>query len=384
MYSTCMHCQRDLGRNALIETLPIGRRIAFDEATGRLWVVCPACARWNLVPFDSRWEAIEAGEKLYRASSQRMSTGEIGLAKTREGTELVRVGKPLRPEMAAWRYGAQLVQRRWKYATTVLPLSAAFAFITQPQLIMEALNIRVPLQLMGLPVAMVLVQQVLAKRFAARTRAHLDLRDTSTAVSELTPQTVRLQPAEDGMMHVWLPVVRQPIEQVSLLRQLSGPFAHVASYFRSGGIVTGSIEIDAPTHYTRLEDDQAIRALRVLLPILNQSGATRRNVSRATTLLTDGVPSVHGIVGSDPAYMSDNGHIDMKLLPKSRRLALEMLVHEDSERRWLASDLLDLEAEWRRADEIAAIADGLLRDDAVEHRLRALQQRTVGNTTTPT
>lgn len=373
MYSSCFHCQRDLGRNALIETLPIGRRIAFDEATGRLWVICPSCARWNLVPFESRWETIEAGEKLYRATAQRMSTGEIGLAKTHEGTELVRIGNPLRPEMAAWRYGAQLVRRRWKYATTVLPLSAAFTFATQPQLVMEALNIRVPFQFMGLTVAMVLLQKVLAKRIAARTRAHLDMEDTSTAISELTPHNVRLQPAEGGMMHVWLPVVRQPIEHVSVLRQLSGPFASCASYFRSGGMVTGSIEIDAPTHYTRLENEQAMRALRVLLPILNQSGATRRNVSHATTLLTAGVPSVHAIVGSDPAYTAENGHIDMKLLPRSRRLALEMLVHEDSERRWLAHDLLDLEAEWRRADEIATIADGLLRDPQLERRVQRLR-----------
>ena len=108
IYSTCIPCQSALGENALIETLPIGRRIAFDARTGRLWVVCQQCARWNLVPFESRRESIEAGEKLYRDSMQRMSTGEIGLATTREGTELVRIGEPLRPEMAAWRYGSQL------------------------------------------------------------------------------------------------------------------------------------------------------------------------------------------------------------------------------------------------------------------------------------
>ncbi len=55
-----------------------------------------------------------------------------------------------------------------------------------------------------------------------------------------------------------------------------------------------------------------------------------------------------------------------------RRLALEMLVHEESERRWLAGELKALEAECVRAEEIAAIADGLMRDPAIEGRLGEL------------
>jgi hypothetical protein len=118
MYATCIHCQHALGRNELLEPLPIGRRIAFDEAAGRLWVVCQSCARWNLVPFDSRYEAIEASEKLFRESRLRLSTGQIGIAKTREGTELALIGTPLRPEMAAWRYAGSLAKRRMRFALT--------------------------------------------------------------------------------------------------------------------------------------------------------------------------------------------------------------------------------------------------------------------------
>ena len=64
---------------------------------------------------------------------------------------------------------------------------------------------------------------------------------------------------------------------------------------------------------------------------------------------------------------------------KPRRLALEMLVHEDSERRWLAGELLDLEHEWRKADAIAEIADGLLRDPAVEAELTRLKSEWTGD-----
>jgi len=42
------------------------------------------------------------------------------------------------------------------------------------------------------------------------------------------------------------------------------------------------------------------------------------------------------------------------------RLALEMAANEDTERRALEGQLAELEAAWRDAEEIAAIADTLL------------------------
>ena len=77
-----------------------------------MWVVCPHCERWNLTPLEDRWEAIESAEKLFRDARQRVSTDNIGLAKLRDGTTLVRIGMPQRPEFAAWRYGDQFGRRR--------------------------------------------------------------------------------------------------------------------------------------------------------------------------------------------------------------------------------------------------------------------------------
>src|ERR1700712_3764436 len=111
MYSTCLFCNADLGRNEAIEAFPVGRRLAFDAAKGRLWVVCRACERWNLTPLEERWEAIEACERAFRATRLRVSTEEIGLARLREGLGRVRIGAPQRPEMAAWRYGDQFGRR---------------------------------------------------------------------------------------------------------------------------------------------------------------------------------------------------------------------------------------------------------------------------------
>jgi hypothetical protein len=112
MYRTCLFCSGDLGHNEAVEHFPVGRRLAFDAAKGRLWVVCRKCERWNLTPLEERWEAIEECERSFRGTRLRVSTDQIGLARLKEGLELVRIGDPQRPEMAAWRYGDQFGRRR--------------------------------------------------------------------------------------------------------------------------------------------------------------------------------------------------------------------------------------------------------------------------------
>ena len=112
MYSTCLFCNNPLGANESVEAFPVGKRLAFDQAKGRLWVVCPKCERWNLTPLEERWDAIEQSEKLYRDTRKRVATDNVGLARLRDGTTLVRIGEPLRPEFAAWRYGDQFGRRR--------------------------------------------------------------------------------------------------------------------------------------------------------------------------------------------------------------------------------------------------------------------------------
>lgn len=113
MYSTCTFCYAPLGANEALEHFPVGRRVAFDAARGRLWAVCGVCSQWNLSPLETRWEAIEEGERLYRDARLRASTDQIGLARVADGTELIRIGEPMRPEFAAWRYGDRFA-RRWR------------------------------------------------------------------------------------------------------------------------------------------------------------------------------------------------------------------------------------------------------------------------------
>ena len=54
MYSTCLFCHASLGANEMLEHFPVGRRIAFDTARGRLWVICPSCSQWSLSPQGRR------------------------------------------------------------------------------------------------------------------------------------------------------------------------------------------------------------------------------------------------------------------------------------------------------------------------------------------
>src|SRR5881275_1019227 len=112
MFASCLFCNGSLGVNDSIESFPIGRRLAFDAKKGRLWVVCERCSRWNLSPLDERSDAIDQCERGFRSTTLRVSTDNIGLARLGDGLELVRIGAPLRPEFAAWRYGMRFNRRR--------------------------------------------------------------------------------------------------------------------------------------------------------------------------------------------------------------------------------------------------------------------------------
>ncbi|MDH5196756.1 MAG: hypothetical protein OEY20_05860, partial [Gemmatimonadota bacterium] len=59
----------------------------------------------------------------------------------------------------------------------------------------------------------------------------------------------------------------------------------------------------------------------------------------------------------DPDRKAKTGQLQK--LPTPTRLALEMALHEEQERRALAGELIELELAWRAAEEVAAIADNM-------------------------
>jgi hypothetical protein len=60
-------------------------------------------------------------------------------------------------------------------------------------------------------------------------------------------------------------------------------------------------------------------------------------------------------------------------LPGEYRLALEMALHEEAERRAFEGELADLERAWKEAEEIAAISDNLFVPSSVTQSLERLR-----------
>lgn len=356
MFSTCIFCHTGLGVNQSIETFPVGRRLAFDAAKGRLWVVCARCERWNLTPLEERWEAVEECERRYRDSRQRVATDNVGLARVDDGLELVRVGRPLRPELASWRYGDQFGRRRRRTAVRVGGTAAAAAAF-----------------LVGGPLTGMAYGSVLAVGYLA---VH------GWAIAQAGRNAVVLPHPEGGRIHIHA----EHIQTVRLVERpaseggwgLNIPYGNQLHdgerwYHRAGdraNLIPGPIILSGAS---------AEMAAGKLLARINGSGATQERVQEAVGLL--------GSTGEPGHYFTEAasrtrewGHElrwgdtgALRFLPVAVRLALEMAAHEDAERAAMEGELTELERAWRDAEEIAAIADDLLLPDGVVRRWRALR-----------
>jgi hypothetical protein len=361
MYSTCIFCHSSLGNNDAIERFPIGRRLAFDAARGRLWVVCRRCERWNLSPIEERWEAIEECERSYSMTRLRVSTDNIGLARIREGLELVRIGAPMRPEMAAWRYGDQFGRRRrkhllWTGAGLVaggglVGFGTAMGFLAGGA--------------WGLwNVASVAHGAYQGRRIRARLSVKGFDEPISIHLKELN--RVGIVPSDDG----W--ALRLPFLAPS-------PFAEAIDKVDKG--VEPHLS-DAVGLSVLLTGDEALEAACKLLPAMNATGAKRREVESAVELIGE-VAEPSGLFAryaapTNPmtrrqAAASDLPGCLLISLPREVRLALEMATHEESERRALEGELSLLRDAWQAAEEVAAIADDLFVSDETRARLSSLR-----------
>jgi hypothetical protein len=317
MYSTCIHCYAPLGANEAIELWPIGRRLAFEARRGRLWVVCTRCREWNLAPIEDRWEAVEDCERRFRGTRLRASTEQIGLARLRDGTELVRIGEPLRPEMAAWRYGAEFRRRRRAAVISGLSYTAPIYVVN---VLFNAQLRSVGVSALGLMVGV--------SAIVYRVRSHWHPRfalDDGRVVQLKTSEIMqaRLEPGSEPTGDSW-----------SLRWRTDDP----------GANLTGPA---------------AERALRAMLATVNVRGGRENETRDALELLDRSGGADHFIAGLARAWQA-SGSVGINELSPDLRLALEMALHEATERRAMEGELAALEAEWRIAEEIAAIADNLL------------------------
>jgi hypothetical protein len=352
MYSTCLFCKTDLGANEAVEHFPVGRRLAFDASKGRLWVVCRKCERWNLTPIEERWEAIEECERSYRGTKLRVSTDEIGLARLSEGLELVRIGKPLRPEFAAWRYGDQFGRRRRR--NIIQGAAIVVGVVAVP-----TLGPMVGITFAGAGANVFQVVNLTVNLFRER-------------------QIVARLPAPDGNL---LLIRRGQVKDTHILPSIGGEswglrIAHRKE--RDPNVPWWRYDRDAETTVVRGED--AVRAAAQILPHLNRRGASARVVADAVKLATenDDPTATFNAAAREAAKHRDwNTWGESGKLSKVSaevRLALEMVSHEDSERRALEGELYLLEEAWKEAEEIAGISDDLFLPSEISTQLDEMKR----------
>jgi hypothetical protein len=332
LYSTCLFCNQPLGANEVVEAFPVGRRLAFDAARGRLWVVCRKCERWNLSPLDERWEAVETCERLFRDTRMRASTENIGLARLREGLELVRIGAPQRPEFAAWRYGDQFGRRRKR---AIVYAAGGVAVL-------------------GAVVVGGAAAGVFSGGLLSQTGNFVNL-----FVNART--RVKLRTPEGGVI------------------KLKNPDLQNTSFVPPGADEQWRVIIGKKKPRV-FEGEEAERVAGIIVPKLNTMGGNTKNVQEAVRQLeASGGPE--GFLRSpllDPRVggpqigarrgrkalrgVGPDGEpvLHVAKLPTPTRLAVEMALHEEQERRALEGELKALELAWQEAERIAAIADDLL------------------------
>ena len=339
MFSTCIFCNQSLGTNEVIESFPVGRRLAFDPAKGRLWAVCRKCERWNLSPLEERWEALEACDRLFSGTRARVATEHIGLARLREGLELVRIGRPMRPEFAAWRYGDQFGRRRRRTILYGAGAAVAIGGGVIGGLATGAIS-AVAVSQMGHWVNVYVNLRVLAKVRTSDGRL-LKLRNQDL-------NTIRMLPEADGDEWV-LTLGRKKKFEVFRGEEAQRVAGFVVPRMnRSGG---RSAQVQEAVR--KIEDEGGPEGL--LHTTVFAPGAT--TLARTST----SGPLIR--VGDHAPFSAKDKTGLVSRLPVPTRLALEMALHEEQERRALEGELAILEEAWRQAEEIASIADNLLTSD---------------------
>lgn len=334
----CLVCGSAFGTEPLLEHLPAADRVAYDPERGRLWLVCPACRRWSLVPIEDRWEALEALEKATRDRGKTLSsTDRIALVQVGP-LEVVRVGGATRTEEAWWRYGRELLSRRNSYGRVSVTAAVATGAVVAGGWATGAFG------LFGAWWISSYAPDAIRSgarwyRFGSdawrgRTRCsscgHEFRRLAFRARSELV-----LVPGTDGEVEV------------------VGP-CPACGTMREGGFRPGS--------------EASGLMLRRILAHQHFSGADGAEVRRATRLIEEvGEPARLA-----PLLLRDGRRLGD--LQRTGALALEIASNEAGELRKLEMEVAELEAVWRREEELASIIDGELTPlpplEAIRRRLR--------------
>lgn len=327
MFASCLYCHSYLGSNELHPRFRVGKRLAFDSSKGRLWVICGHCARWNLSPLEERWEAIDECERQFRKTRIRVSTDNIGLAELRSGLTLIRIGRPLWPEFAAWRYGRRFSRRRMKSGLAAGTIVTGFVGAT-----------------VGAAVAGFVG--------AAYTAVYL------TGIW-LGDEGHKRRPVTSVKLGDKLYRLTQDDAEATRVFEDNRPGEYGVSFHHSSGVQL-------------LRGADARRVLGHVIPALTPFGGRREQVTGAIDII-DRAGNAEECIG-DTLKVATRQAGFFTDLPVEMRLALEMSLQEDGERRALDGELAVLEAAWREAEQIASISDSLLVPVDVLERIAGLRK----------
>jgi len=241
----------------------------------------------------------------------------------------VRVGDVLRGELAVWRYGESLVRRRVRYlVTTSVGIAAVGGLVTAGVVAAGITLTGVQLILQGAHYAR---RKWTTRRPLARLSAEETGHGEAAVIHRKSLPGMVLSRAEDGDLRL---IFRRAREVETLVA------AGISSVRERDLIVQG---------------DAARRVLARTLVHVNGAGANRLALRHALEILA-AVPSPSEYV----TRLADQRiPLGRARRPLPHQLALEMALHEETERRALEGELAALEEMWRQAEEIAAIADRL-------------------------
>lgn len=335
MYRTCIFCSADLGANEAVEAFPVGRSVAFDAWKGRLWAVCRRCGRWNLAPLEERWEAVEEAEKRFVDSRLRVQSENIGLCKLPDGTRLIRVGDAVPGELAAWRYGDQLVRRRRQYLIAgAVTATAGVALLGG----IVALGIGTGLGGFWSVFAQGWEERQ-SRKIIHRLPASLSPTGRAVSIRRWHVQGARLDQADGGDIALRIPDIDREKRKTDGWGRLK---------FGTG------TELVVPGEQARLVLSRA-------MVTVNKKGASRDRVSDAVRLIEHARSAEEYLrqAAVRGGVLGKRDGMEKQQLTPVGALALEMALHDEQERRALQGELAALEAAWRQAEEIAEIADRL-------------------------
>ncbi len=324
MIRSCFVCGRAFDGERLFEHVPPADRVAYDPDRGRLWMICPGCRRWSLVPIEDRWEALEELERGVRDQGRVLSsTDRIALIKVGP-LEVVRVGGASRTEEAWWRYGRELVSRKEAYGRLSMAAGIATGAVLIGGWATGGVGFIGAWWLWGHAPARI-------KDGARWLRFGSDAWRGRHTCPSCGYELQRLRFRDRGGLFL-LPHADKDVEVVYRCPRCGS--------VRDGGI--------------HLEPDDGTRVLRRVLAYRHFSGASEERVRSATRLIEEaGSPAdLSRLLVRDGRRLED--------LQKTGAVALEIAANESAEQRLLEMEVAELEAVWRREEELASIIDGEL------------------------